>query len=80
MNDERSVAMDFALSDEQKMVQEMARDFAENEIKPKAPELDKSERHPAEIVQKMAERDRITVMCTSMEVDKIVNVLREQEW
>jgi alkylation response protein AidB-like acyl-CoA dehydrogenase len=55
MNDERSVAMDFALSDEQKMVQEMARDFAENEIKPKAPELDKSERHPAEIVQKMAE-------------------------
>ena len=47
--------MDFTLSDEQKMVQEMARDFAENEIKPKAPELDKSERHPAEIVQKMAE-------------------------
>ncbi len=47
--------MDFTLSDEHKMVQEMARDFAENEIKPKAPELDKSERHPAEIVQKMAE-------------------------
>ena len=47
--------MDFALSDEQKMIQEMARDFAENEIKPKAPELDKTERHPAEIVQKMAE-------------------------
>jgi len=47
--------MDFTLNDEQKMVQEMARDFAENEIKPKAPELDKSERHPAEIVQKMAE-------------------------
>ncbi len=47
--------MNFELSDEQKMVQEMSRDFAENEIKPKAPELDKSERHPAEIVQKMAE-------------------------
>jgi butyryl-CoA dehydrogenase len=47
--------MNFELSDEQKMVREMARDFAENEIKPKAPELDKSERHPAEIVQKMAE-------------------------
>lgn len=47
--------MDFELSEEQKMIQEMARDFAENEIKPKAPELDKTERHPAEIVQKMAE-------------------------
>ncbi|MBU1207042.1 MAG: acyl-CoA dehydrogenase [Proteobacteria bacterium] len=47
--------MNFELSEEQKMIQEMARDFAENEIKPKAPELDKTERHPAEIVQKMAE-------------------------
>jgi len=40
--------------------------------------IDADEVHP--IVQKMAERDRITVMCTSMEVDKIVNVLRGQEW
>jgi len=47
--------MDFELSEEQKMVQQMARDFAENEIKPKAAELDKTERHPAEIIQKMAE-------------------------
>jgi putative transcriptional regulator len=34
--------------------------------------------HP--IVPKMAERDRITVMCTSMEIEKIVNVLRGKEW
>ena len=47
--------MDFELSEEQKMIQEMARDFTENEIKPKAPELDRTERHPVEIVQKMAE-------------------------
>ena len=47
--------MDFEFSEEQKMIQEMARDFAEKEIKPKAPELDKTERHPAEIIQKMAE-------------------------
>ncbi len=47
--------MDFDLSEEQKMVQEMARDFAEKEVKPKAPELDKTERHPSEIIQKMAE-------------------------
>jgi alkylation response protein AidB-like acyl-CoA dehydrogenase len=54
-NRERGEAMDFELSEEQKMIQEMARDFTENEIKPKAPELDKTERHPVEIVQKMAE-------------------------
>ena len=47
--------MDFELSEEQKMIQEMARDFTENEIKPKAPELDRTERHPVEIVQKLAE-------------------------
>ena len=34
--------------------------------------------HP--IVEKMAERDRITVMYTGMDVDKIVTTLREQEW
>jgi butyryl-CoA dehydrogenase len=43
------------LSEEQKMIQQMARDFAENEIKPKAAELDKTERHPVEIIQKMGE-------------------------
>jgi putative transcriptional regulator len=34
--------------------------------------------HP--IVEKMAERDRITVMCTGMEIDKIVSSLRDKEW
>ena len=34
--------------------------------------------HP--IVEKMAERDRITVLCTDMETEKIVNVLRDQAW
>lgn len=47
--------MDFELTEEQRMIQEMAHDFAEKEIKPKAPELDKTERHPTEIIQKMAE-------------------------
>jgi putative transcriptional regulator len=37
-----------------------------------------SDVHP--IVEKMAERDRITVMCTMMEIDKIVSTLREKEW
>jgi butyryl-CoA dehydrogenase len=47
--------MDFELTEEQKMVQAMARDFADQEIKPKAQDLDETERHPAEIVAKMAE-------------------------
>ncbi len=47
--------MDFHLSDEQRMIQEMACDFAEKEIRPKAAELDQTERHPREIIKKMAE-------------------------
>jgi putative transcriptional regulator len=34
--------------------------------------------HP--FVEKMAEKDRITVLCTGMDVDNIVSTLREQEW
>jgi putative transcriptional regulator len=40
--------------------------------------LDVGDVHP--IVEKMAERDRITVMCTLMDIDKIVSTLREKEW
>jgi alkylation response protein AidB-like acyl-CoA dehydrogenase len=47
--------MDLELSEEEKRIQQMARDFAENEIRPKAAELDRTERHPAEILKKMAE-------------------------
>ena len=40
--------------------------------------IESADVHP--IVEKMAERDRITVMCTSMDVDKIVSTLRDKEW
>ncbi|MFA4826074.1 MAG: helix-turn-helix domain-containing protein [Methanoregula sp.] len=40
--------------------------------------IEASDVHP--IVEKMAERDRITVMCTSMDVDEIVSTLRDKEW
>ncbi|MGB7788314.1 transcriptional regulator [Methanoregula sp.] len=40
--------------------------------------IDAPDVHP--IVAKMAERDRITVFCTGMDVDKIVSTLREKEW
>ncbi|MEE9610822.1 MAG: acyl-CoA dehydrogenase [Desulfatiglandales bacterium] len=47
--------MDFALTEEQQMVQDMARRFAETEIKPKAVELDEKHEHPAEIVKQLGE-------------------------
>jgi putative transcriptional regulator len=40
--------------------------------------IDPGEVHP--LVPVMAERDRITVLCTRMEIDQIVNVLRDEQW
>ena len=45
--------MDFTLSKQQQMVQKMYREFAENEVKPLAEELDEEERFPMETVEKM---------------------------
>ena len=47
--------MDFDLTEEQRVVRDTARDFAAREIAPKAAEIDKSGRWPADIVAKMAE-------------------------
>jgi len=47
--------MDFDLTEEQRLVRDTARDFAAREIAPKASEIDKSGRWPAEIVAKMGE-------------------------
>src|SRR5258708_5475791 len=47
--------MNFELTDEQKLIQRTARDFASREIAPKAAEIDKSGRWPGEIVARMAE-------------------------
>ena len=46
--------MDFYLSNEEKMLQKMYREFAENEVRPLAEELDEEERVPMETVEKMA--------------------------
>jgi alkylation response protein AidB-like acyl-CoA dehydrogenase len=45
----------FTLSDEHKMIQKAARDFAEKEIKPIAAEFDESGEFPAETIKKMGE-------------------------
>ncbi|HEU4782384.1 MAG TPA: acyl-CoA dehydrogenase family protein [Ktedonobacterales bacterium] len=47
--------MDFSLSDEQQMIRDMCREFAEEEIKPHAEEMDRSGEFPYEIVHKMAD-------------------------
>jgi butyryl-CoA dehydrogenase len=47
--------MDFDLTEEQRLVRDTARDFATREIAPKASEIDKSGRWPAEVVAKMGE-------------------------
>jgi len=47
--------MDFELTEEHQMVRDMARRFAETEIKPKAAELDAKHEHPAEIVKQLGE-------------------------
>jgi alkylation response protein AidB-like acyl-CoA dehydrogenase len=45
----------FILSDEQKMLREMVRDFTNTEIKPLAKKIDEEERIPRELIQKLAE-------------------------
>ena len=47
--------MDFELSDDQQLIQQMARDFATREIEPIAATLDKTARWPSEIVARMGE-------------------------
>jgi alkylation response protein AidB-like acyl-CoA dehydrogenase len=45
--------VDWALTEEQQMMQRMVRDFAENEIRPVAQEMDASGEFPWEIIRKM---------------------------
>ncbi len=47
--------MDFDLTDEQRAIQSLARDFAQNEVKPRAEAMDREEAFPYELVAKMAE-------------------------
>src|SRR3954462_9576337 len=45
----------FALTEEQKALRDLAHEFAEKEIRPKAAEYDEHQTHPAEIVAKAHE-------------------------
>jgi butyryl-CoA dehydrogenase len=47
--------MDFDLSDEQKAIQALCRDFAREVVAPRAEEMDRNEEFPYDLVRKMAE-------------------------
>jgi butyryl-CoA dehydrogenase len=47
--------MDFELNEEQRMIQEMARNFAEKEVAPVAAHLDESHEFPVDLARKMGE-------------------------
>ena len=47
--------MKFELNEQQRMIRDMARDFAAREIAPIAAEIDETERFPSEVVKKMGE-------------------------
>jgi short/branched chain acyl-CoA dehydrogenase len=49
--------MDFQLSDEQRLLRDTVRDFARNEVRPVAEELDRTKSFPYELVAKMGELD-----------------------
>ncbi len=47
--------MDFALTDAQRMLQEMVREFSEKEIKPRAAEIDRTDEFPWDLWKRMAD-------------------------
>jgi acyl-CoA dehydrogenase len=50
-----ATGISFALSDEQKALRELAREFAEREIRPRAAEYDEHSTHPADVIAKAHE-------------------------
>lgn len=57
--------MDFNITDEQKMIRDMVRDFAQNELAPIAAELDEEERFPSEPIKKLGELGMMGIMAPS---------------
>src|ERR687884_619442 len=50
-----SVGISFALTEEQKALRELAHEFAEKEIRPRAAEYDEHQTHPADVLAKAHE-------------------------
>ena len=54
--------MEFSPTEEQTAAMRMAREFATNEVLPKAAEIDREHRHPTELVQRMAQLGQSTTL------------------
>src|SRR6266581_8271406 len=52
---DQSTGISFALSDEQRALRELAREFAEKEIRPREAEYDEHSTHPADVIAKAHE-------------------------
>src|SRR5438105_1729188 len=52
---EQGTGVSFGLTDEQRALRELAREFATNEIRPRVRECDEAMRHPAEVIEKAHE-------------------------
>ncbi|HEY7018929.1 MAG TPA: acyl-CoA dehydrogenase family protein, partial [Gaiellaceae bacterium] len=50
-----ATGISFALTDEQRALRELAHEFAEKEIRPKAAEYDEHSTHPADVIVKAHE-------------------------
>ncbi len=75
--------MDFQLTDEHRMVQAMAREFAAKDILPKAAELDHTGRYPKELIQQAATLGLMGVSVPEeyggAGIDAIGNVIIQEE-
>ncbi|RMH73962.1 MAG: acyl-CoA dehydrogenase [Gemmatimonadetes bacterium] len=75
--------MPFELTEEQRMVRDMARDFAEKEVAPLAHELDEQERFPSETIPKLTELGFLSMMVPEayggLEADTLSYVLAVEE-
>src|SRR3978361_1068351 len=56
-----ATGVSFALTDEQKALRELARDFAAKEIRPKEHEYDEKMQHPADVIDKANEVGRMNL-------------------
>jgi alkylation response protein AidB-like acyl-CoA dehydrogenase len=56
--------MNFELSKEHRMAQQLFRSFAEKEVRPLAQEVDENERFPSETVEKMARYGFLGIPCS----------------
>ena len=63
--------MDFNLSKQQELIRQLMHDFAENEVKPLAAEIDDTEQFPVETVRKIAAQEgaQVVVICAEIEAE-----------